>query len=419
MNPKLNLSLVLHSHQPVGNFDFVIEDAFQTCYRPMIDAFAARPEIKASLHFSGCLLEWIEAKHPDYFVALRAGVERGQFDMIGGAMQEPILTMLPERDRAGQLTRMRDYIEAQFGVRPAGMWLAERIWEQSLVTTIANAGYSACCLDDSHFKNAGVADADLKGGFIAEDQGNALRVFPGSEKLRYLIPFHFVDEIIAYLRSQADVTGTKTLVYADDGEKFGVWPGTHQLCFVNGWLEEFLNALYDNRDWLNVVTLTEAAAFPSVGQAYLPDASYREMGEWALPARRLAELKSAQQSIESVPQAAAAFDRVKGQIRGGSWRNFRVRYPEARRMYAKMLHVSEQVLTAETDPSVPKETVAAARDDLYRGQCNCPYWHGVFGGLYLPHLRYGVQSALNRAQRRIEAARGGQRLIVEIGRAHV
>ena len=24
---------------------------------------------------------------------------------------------------------------------------------------------------------------------------------------------------------------------------------------------------------------------------------------------------------------------------------------------------------------------------LFRGQCNCAYWHGVFGGVYLFHIR--------------------------------
>jgi alpha-amylase len=31
---------------------------------------------------------------------------------------------------------------------------------------------------------------------------------------------------------------------------------------------------------------------------------------------------------------------------------------------------------------------------LWRAQCNCPYWHGVFGGLYLPHLRAALYREL-------------------------
>src|SRR4029077_8464609 len=30
---------------------------------------------------------------------------------------------------------------------------------------------------------------------------------------------------------------------------------------------------------------------------------------------------------------------------------------------------------------------AAARTHLLRAQCNDAYWHGIFGGLYAPHLR--------------------------------
>ena len=35
-----------------------------------------------------------------------------------------------------------------------------------------------------------------------------------------------------------------------------------------------------------------------------------------------------------------------------------------------------------------------AREALYRGQCNCPYWHGAFGGIYLPHLRHAIYNQL-------------------------
>ena len=36
---------------------------------------------------------------------------------------------------------------------------------------------------------------------------------------------------------------------------------------------------------------------------------------------------------------------------------------------------------------------------LYMGQCNDPYWHGVFGGLYLPHLREAAYGHLLEAEK--------------------
>ena len=64
-------------------------------------------------------------------------------------------------------------------------------------------------------------------------------------------------------------------------------------------------------------------------------------------------------------------------------------------MHKKMLFLSEQI-------SHEKE----ARESLWRGQCNCAYWHGVFGGLYLGHLRRAIHENLIRAQTRLMGQSG-------------
>src|SRR5439155_1273603 len=43
--------------------------------------------------------------------------------------------------------------------------------------------------------------------------------------------------------------------------------------------------------------------------------------------------------------------------------------------------------------------LARGRVALWRGQANDAYWHGVFGGCYLPHLRRAVKTALLEAER--------------------
>ena len=95
---------VLHSHQPVGNFDPVFEQVFQQSYARYVEVLEEFPEIPISLHNSGCLLEWLEGQHPEYLERLAAHAQgkRGPaWEMIGGGISEPILTMLPERDRLG------------------------------------------------------------------------------------------------------------------------------------------------------------------------------------------------------------------------------------------------------------------------------------------------------------------------------
>src|SRR2546422_9178916 len=66
-------------------------------------------------------------------------------------------------------------------------------------------------------------------------------------------------------------------------------------------------------------------------------------------------------------------------VRGGHWHHFLVKYPESNRMHKTMLALS----TLSRRRGDPPE----ARRAIGRAQCNDAYWHGVFGGLYLPHLR--------------------------------
>lgn len=381
----------LHSHQPVGNFDHVFEDAYQRSYLPFLQAISRHPLIRLSLHYSGVLLQWMESHHPESFDLLRELVERSQVELLGGGMEEPILVMLPERDRRGQIERMSEYLTEKFGVTPTGFWLAERVWEQGLVSELVEAGFRYVPVDDSHFRFAGLSRDNLSGHYITEDEGRTLAVFPMDEYLRYAIPFAPVEKSIDYLKELAEGEGTTVVTYADDGEKFGIWPGTHKLVYEEGWLERFFGAIEANADWLKLLTFSEALEETEpLGKVYLPDASYREMMEWVLPSKSLRDYEDLVDELKE----RGLHERAKYFLKGGFWRSFRAKYPESNEMYAKMMLVSEKVDAIKNRNG----TLEAAQTELFRGQCNCPYWHGVFGGLYLPHLRHAIYQALIRAE---------------------
>ncbi len=391
--------MVLHNHQPVGNFDYVFEEAVAKCYAPFLEVLDRKTELPVTLHYSGCLLEWFESHRPEILTRLKELVSLGRVELLGGGMYEPIMTGLPRADALGQLEMMRSYLEERFRAHCRGAWLAERVWESSLAAVLAEAGIEYLALDDSHFRSAGLAPEELtRGPWLAEDEGKLVRIFPAEEKLRYLIPSAAPEEVIAHLRSVAERTPegeTSLCVYADDGEKFGVWPGTYDHVYGERWLERLFAALELARDWLRVMTLAEAAdRYEPAGRVYLPDASYREMTEWALPAR---EIPVYERVVARAREEFGDFETLSRFIRAGQWKNFRAKYPEANRLYAKMLLVSEKVREAAAARPRDRRT-AEARRALYRGQCNCPYWHGVFGGLYLPHLRSAAYAELIRAE---------------------
>jgi len=387
--PKLKFIFGVHNHQPVGNFDFVFEEAYQKAYKPFLDNVAFYPWFKFTLHNSGCLWEWLEKNHPEYLGQVKALVRSGQVELLGGGFYEPIMPAIPDRDKQGQLRLMSEYLANRFGRAPAGAWLAERVWEPGLASVLADAGIKYTVLDDYHFKCSGKTDEDLNGYYFTEDQGKSLAVFPISQKLRYLVPFHDVPEVIAHLKSLHQPDREVLAILADDGEKFGVWPGTYELAYQKGWLNNFLTALEENKDWLELITFSQALdALPAKGRIYLPTASYAEMGEWALEPRA----EAVYSELTGRLKAEGSYQRYSPFVKGGTWRDFLTKYPESNNIYRKMLSVSAKA----------KERSLEVLRELYRGQCNCGYWHGVFGGLYLPHLREALYKHLIRAEILIE-----------------
>ncbi|HEY8491432.1 MAG TPA: alpha-amylase/4-alpha-glucanotransferase domain-containing protein [Dehalococcoidia bacterium] len=386
----LYLGLVFHNHQPVGNYGFVLDEAFHRAYLPLLAALERHPGVRASLHYSGPLLDWLFQHQPAYVERLAALAARGQVELLTGGYYEPILPMIPEADRIGQIGRMNHVLRQRFGVEPSGAWLAERVWEPDLPATFARLGVRWTVLDDSHFAAAGAGPEELRGALLTEHEGHPLRLYAALQPLRYLIPWRPVEEVMDYLRSQADGEPGTIVVFADDGEKFGAWPGTHRHVWEEGWMERFLTAVESARAWLTPVPLGQhAASFPARGPVYVPAASYPEMLEWALPADLQAELARIRGEL-----AAQGRDDVLRHLGGGFWRNFLRRYPEANTMHKRMLRTHQKVQRARR-----LGDVRGAQHALWRGQCNCPYWHGVFGGLYLRHIRAETHRNLVAAER--------------------
>ena len=173
---KLYLALVLHNHQPIGNFDFVVEDAYQKAYEPMIAALERHPGVRLAVHYSGALRDWLKIHHPDFLRRVRALVGRKQLEILTGAHFEPILVSLPDADKLGQIAKLTESIRADFGAEPIGVWLAERVWEPHLPKVLHEAGLEYTIVDDTHFKVAGYGDDDLFGYYVTEEQGQPLKI---------------------------------------------------------------------------------------------------------------------------------------------------------------------------------------------------------------------------------------------------
>lgn len=375
----VNFSFLIHNHQPVGNFDSVIREAYEKSYKPFIETLWKFPEFKFSIHFSGVLYDWLLENEKEYLLKIKEMVKRGQVEILSGGYYEPILSIIPEKDRLEQIKKMNDFIEDNFSFRPRGLWLTERVWEQELAKTIFSSGLEYTVVDDTHLISAGIPYENLNNYFLTEYDNKIIKIFPINHKLRYMIPFNEPFKSVEYLSS---LKGGISLM-ADDGEKFGLWPKTYKLVYEEKWLENFINLILSNQNIKMVLLCDYLKSSNPYGIVYLPTASYHELSQWALPCELSNKLEEKWKTAD---------EETKIFLRGGIFKNFFTKYPESNLMHKRMLDVSKKANEINHKKAL---------EYVYKAQCNCGYWHGVFGGIYLPHIRMAVYENILKAQAEI------------------
>ncbi len=384
----MKLVLCFHHHQPVGNLHWIFEDAFQKSYRPLLETIQRFSELRFALHYSGSLLDWLEQNHADFLDRLAELCCGGNVELLSGGYYEPILAAIPEADRVGQIRRMNNYLERRFSQRPSGLWLAERVWEPSLPRSLQESEIDYVVLDDSALldKRCPAETSYL----VTESEGRAVKVFLASEKLRYMLPYRPPEEVLAYFEEAHRANPNTTLVFADDAEKFGHWPGTESLIHQERWLDRFLGLLRDNGHWIECRTLRELARDgASGGLAYFPTSTYRELEFRSLPfhqARNYAQLAS---MLRSLPDR----DGARNLLRGGMWHHFLQWCPEANELHKRMVALSKRLHRVSAVRGGGPEFQPAI-EELFKAQCNETYWHYP----ETPHLRLATLGHLLRCE---------------------
>ena len=137
---SISLIFGAYNHQPDGTDSERLETHYQQSYKPFLSLLYNFPRLHTVLHYCGSLFEWMEDRHPEFIMLLKEMIRRKQVELLGGGYHAPILPLIPDGDKLGQIEKMSTFIRTTFGTRPRGSWLAERVWEPSLARILSNSG---------------------------------------------------------------------------------------------------------------------------------------------------------------------------------------------------------------------------------------------------------------------------------------
>ncbi|MGC8925735.1 MAG: alpha-amylase/4-alpha-glucanotransferase domain-containing protein [Calditerrivibrio sp.] len=378
----------IHCHQPVDNFKHIVDEVTLKSYLPFIESASNYKEFNFAVHFSGWLLEFIKNNHPDLFKMFQKLSNEGQVEFFSGGFYEPVLSAIPKRDRICQIKKLNQFIHNNFGQKPRGLWLTERVWDPSIIPDLAECGIEYIVVDDYHFISIGFHKDSLYGYFVTEQDGVKMNIFPIDQKLRYIIPFKEPEDILSYTDGIMKKGGKSAIIF-DDGEKFGVWPKTYEWVYEKGWLKRFFESFMERKDISFKHFYQFVEENKPLGLAYLPLTSYKEMGEWSLFADKFTQME---RFISFVKRSEFA-DVADIFVKGAHWKNFFVKYPESNHIHKRILKISEKAKELKND---------YLDDLLFRAECNDVLWHGIFGGIYLPNLRDNAFRYIIKAEKEVE-----------------
>ncbi|KGE70745.1 hypothetical protein DC28_14695 [Spirochaeta lutea] len=372
---------------PLGKSDSELEEIYQRYYRPFIKAIYRFPRLKATLYYSGILLGWIEKNHSEFLDVLGELVKRRQVELLGGGYYEPIYSLIPKTDTIGQIEMLTTYIRRQFGSRPRGVWIPEQIWEPDYPSAFRSAGMEFSFLGEEQFIEAGVEHRGIYAPLLTEYQGKTLLVFPlhtaVTNQLFTTGVDEFIETMLGSFPSYLDQPGDPVITLLWDGQA-GDSLGDEDR---SRWLEQLFEGIIEAQNRGDVSTwhpsrlsrLSEAR-----GRVYFPPTAFK-----TLLRRYKSEGDLAAYENLSMPGLGRT-----GFYYSGMFRQALARYQEGNLLYGKMQFIHSLVNQVRGD----RYRKQAAKEELWKGQSNVPFWFGPSGGIYNPSYRKPSYAALISAE---------------------
>ena len=360
-----------------------LEDLYEKSYKPFLRIVHAS-RLPVTMYYSGELMSWVFDKHDGMQMLVNDIVKKRRIEFLGGGYYSPLFSLIPRKDRVGQIEMMTTDIRKRFGRRPRGIWITEKVWEPSMPMTMNNAGMEFSFIDEEFFEDAGLFNGELYRPCVTEDQGKKVVLFPISNRMisSFMLeePAEILEQIIGCGSEKEDrvisllIPGEELDFTADAGHR----------------IEEFFRLLEENRKYVDVVlpgkTVRELGSMKKV---YFGCVSPGDIGRWSGPVFREQTTVNGNDISDKNP--------VPPSVNSQSFfRHFLAKYPESNNLYSRMIEIHKTISQMRGD----RQRKKSAELELYKSQDHSAFWHGGgSSGIYSSEARQKAYASLIEAEK--------------------
>jgi 4-alpha-glucanotransferase len=328
----------MFSQKPLGVLTEDLEFSLLHCYKPLLAYLYSQEYVKFSLYISATQLDWIEDRHPEINMLINDMVKRRQLELIAGGFYDPVMTLIPVKDRSQQLELSVTYLRKRFGRRPKTLWLTDQVWSPTLITTCSNCGIQNILIGTS----AQGAEPLYTEPFTMQDLGKSVNIYP------VLSPFSEDTESDSLL--QLPSADTPVLGVMLDLNRLA---SMMMLSPENELIGEFVGLIeaVDSSGYTYTHARSESERVPAFTRRHLPSGWYR---------------------CCSKPEGVREHSELL------------IRYPEMNQLYGRLCY-SQKLTSFITKEKSLKKLI---NSEILKGESYGAFTHTDWGsGIYLSHIR--------------------------------
>ncbi len=352
MNKK-KIILGIYSQKPLGTQVEDLEYSLFHCYKPLLTYLYTHEDIKFVLYISIIILEWFENTYPEINMLINDMVKRKQLEMLSGGYYDPILTILPLKDRALQIEMSTTYLRKRFGKRPKGVWITDQIWDPSLVSTFKSCGINNVTINTSNK----IQKKERLSPFTMQEMGNTINIFPISKEFSDAVLANNMKAVLEEYSVSVKKGGPVTIML--DANKL-----ISEFIFKDG--KELIGLLENLFETVKTNNITTT----------------------------LPQLESQNSSaFDKKYLASGCFNSMSGKI--ANYNEMFLRYPELNFLYGKLNYSQKLTSSIKKEKSLKKISAL----EILKGESFGAFTFSDWGGLYYNYLRKENYSHLIEAER--------------------